>query len=334
VEGYAGSLPRKLLNYAAFCWRAGRRSLCEPRPDVVFCFNTGPLTSAVPALRAGRRLGAPVVIWTQDVWPDSVWAYGVPRIWPLTALLHAFVRRVYAGCSRVLVSCAGFAAALAPFLPPEASVEHIPNWALELTPDAEPVRLSAEPRLQLAFAGNLGKLQNLDRVLDAWRELDPALRGRMQLNLIGDGSHSAALQSRAEAEGIGDLRFWGRVPEEQMAGWYAACDGLLVTLEDRPLFKLTVPSKFQTCLAAGKPVLAAVGGEVNRIVESEGVGLVADPGDTRGIRGLFERFAALPEAGRQAMADRARALGERDYDRRRILDRLEAVLREAAAEGR
>lgn len=334
VTGYADSLAKKLANYVAFALRASRRLEEEPRPDVVFSFNTGPLTSAAPAVLAGKRFGAPVVIWTQDLWPDSVWAYGFPRVWPLTALLHAFVRWTYRGCARALVSCEGFAPALAPYLPAGAVCEHVPNWAEDPAEVVEPVRLSEEPRLQIAFAGNLGKVQNLDRVLSAWRDLDPSVRGRMQLNLVGDGSHAAWLRERAEREGIADLRFWGRVPASEMDRWYAACDGLLIALDDKPLFKLTVPSKFQSYLAAGRPVLAAVGGEVERIVEGEGVGLAADPGDEVSIRRLFERFAALDPDERSAMAARARALHRRAYRRQAILDRLDAVLREAAEEGR
>lgn len=333
VTGYQNGLAKKLANYLAFMLRARARLRDEPRPDVVFAFNTGPLTSAAPAAWAGRRFGVPVVIWTQDVWPDSVWAYGFPRVWPLTALLHAFVRHVYARCDRVLVSCAGYAGALAPFLPAGRSCEHVPNWAEDPAEDATAVELSREKRLQIAFAGNLGKVQNLDRLLSAWRDLDPELRGRMQLNLIGDGSHADALKRRVQDEGIADLRFWGRVAAKEMDGWYAACDGLLVSLEDRPLFKLTVPSKFQSCLAAGRPILAVVGGEVNRIVESEGLGLTADPGDEASIRRLFERFAALDDGERARMAERARALHRRAYRRQAILERLDTVIREAAKEG-
>lgn len=47
--------------------------------DCAFVSQTGPLTVALPALYAKKKLGIPVNIWTFDIWPDVVWSYGMPR---------------------------------------------------------------------------------------------------------------------------------------------------------------------------------------------------------------------------------------------------------------
>jgi glycosyltransferase involved in cell wall biosynthesis len=327
VTGYECHLGRKLLNYLSFLlwgsWAAWRHG---GRPDVIFSFNTGPLTSVVPAALLARWRRVPLVVWTQDLWPDSVWAYGFRRTPLREAVLDAFVRFVYRRAARVLVSCDGFRGALAPYLPPWQLAEFVPNWADELDPQAAPSTLFEPGCFHFTFAGNLGKVQNLDRVLTAFASLPADLLASVRLNLVGDGSQAAALKERVKREGIPSVRFLGRVPASEMASVYRASHVLLVTLEDQPLFKLTVPSKFQTCLAAGKPILAAVGGEVNRLVEEEGVGLAVEPGDVAGIRRLLEDFAMLDEGSRSAMGGRGRALLERVYRREAILETLNEVL--------
>ncbi|MDP2361562.1 MAG: glycosyltransferase family 4 protein [bacterium] len=329
VTGYEASLRRKLLNYLAFAWRGSRAALAGARPDVVLSFQTGPLTSALPAVLLARWRAVPFVIWTQDLWPDSVWAYGFRRSAPRAALLNAFVRFCYRPAARVLVSCAGFRDALAPFLPAGRQAEFVPNWADEPPARTEPRPWARDDRLHLVFAGNLGKVQNLDRLLDAWAGLPAPTAARLRLHLVGDGSHAAHLRRRVEGEGLPGVDFHGRIPAAEMGPVYAASDGLLVSLDDQPIFRLTVPSKFQSCLAAGKPILAVAGGELQRVVADEGLGLTAHPGRVEEIRAMVTAFATLSPEERAAMGSRGRALLERDYRREAILATLDGVLRGA-----
>jgi len=332
VTGYQASLRRKLLNYLSFALRASLAAWTESfKPDVVFCFNSGPLTSAIPAVVAARRWQVPLVIWTQDVWPDSVWAYGIRRTPLRERLLNGLVRWVYRHAARVLVSCEGFGTALAPYLPAGTVPEHVPNWA-ELPPTATgPRPWEVDGRLHITFAGTLATVQNLDRLLEAWARLTPGTAARLRLHLVGDGAHTAHLRRRVEKERLSGVSFHPRRPFAEMAPIYEASDGLVVSLDPHPVLQLTLPLKFQAGLAAGRPLLAISDGEMHRVVERERVGLVAAPDSVPAIRGMLEHFAALPEDERLKMGERGRALAERDYRRDRILWLLEEVLHEAAA---
>ncbi len=328
VLGYADSLKSKLLNYVSFMMRGSLSALRMPRPDVLFCFNTGPLTSSFPAILAGWLRGIPVVIWTQDLWPDTVYAYGFRRRPLLEWGLNSFVRFVYRRCDLVLVSCRGFADRLSEYTRPETELRYLPNWAQELDMSQPPRDLGESEKLHFTFAGNLGKVQNLDRLLDAWKSLSGELHEHCQLNLVGDGSHRAALEARVAAEGIPAVRFHGRVDPTEMGSVYAASHVLVIALEDSPLFRLTVPSKFQTYLAAGRPILAAVGGEVNRLVEAGKVGLAVEPGDTGAIAAALQRFAELDPAALDTMRRRASRLQQEEFDRERIVQALEQGLQD------
>jgi glycosyltransferase involved in cell wall biosynthesis len=330
VTGYDSSLRRKLFNYLSFALRGTVEALRGPRPDVVFSFQTGPLTSALPAVLAARLRRVPLVVWTQDLWPDSVWAYGFRRTPLRAALLEGFVRFCYRRATCVLVSCEGFRQALAPYLPPGRVAEFVPNWADEPHAGTGARPWPEDGRLHLTFAGNLGKVQNLDRLLDAWAGLSGPPAERLRLHLVGDGSHAAHLRRRVDGEGIAGVEFHGRRPAAEMGPVYAASHGLLVSLDQQPIFQLTVPSKFQSCLAAGKPVLAVSDGELRRVVETEGVGLAAHPGRVEEIRSLLAGFATLSSEERAAMGSRGRALLERDYRREAILGTLDRVLLVAA----
>ena len=62
-----------------------------------------------------------------------------------------------------------------------------------------------------------------------------------------------------------------------MSRLYALADVLLVHLKDDPLFRITIPHKTLAYLATGKPILAAVSGDVAELVTGEGVGVTCPP---------------------------------------------------------
>ena len=164
VTGYRESLFLKLLNYFSFAAAGSVAALFKARGyDRIFVYQTGPLTLALPAVLARKLYGIPVTIWTQDLWPDMVYAYGFRRTKPLAWCLDAFIGFIYRNCDNILVSCEGFASRLAGYAPGR-EIKHFPNWPT-VTPDGGAEKAALPEGLNFTFAGNTGKLQNLENVL-------------------------------------------------------------------------------------------------------------------------------------------------------------------------
>ena len=70
----------------------------------------------------------------------------------------------------------------------------------------------------------------------------------------------------------------------------AQADILAVHLRDEELFKITIPSKTQSSMALKKPLLVAVGGEVNHMVEKARAGVSAMPESTLSIKNALSDF--------------------------------------------
>jgi len=104
-----------------------------------------------------------------------------------------------------------------------------------------------------------------------------------------------------------------------------------VTLTDDPVFAATVPSKLQTYLAAGRPVLASLNGEGARMVIEAEAGLTAPAGDARALAdAVLELFRMTP-----AEQDRLGANGQRyfqqHFDRALLVDQLLGHFRSVAS---
>ena len=288
VTGYKESLFKKLLKYLAFMVLGSIVAIrIGKKYDYVFGFDVGALTGMVPAVLLKKFYNKKVTIWIQDVWPDSVYAYGFKKSKPLEFMLNGFVRFVYKNSSNFAVSGKGFINKVLPYLDEKKEIEYLPNWADEFNKDLTPFVFSKEKKIHFTFAGNIGKVQNLDNIIKAFGSLDPENIERAQLNIIGDGSHLEDLKSLVNECGFKNIIFYGRQPRDEMYKYFQASDFLIVSLVDKPIFSITVPAKVQTYIAANKPILAVINGDAAEIIKENNLGYCANPNDISEIQEIF-----------------------------------------------
>ncbi|GFO73496.1 hypothetical protein BJAS_P4324 [Bathymodiolus japonicus methanotrophic gill symbiont] len=77
----------------------------------------------------------------------------------------------------------------------------------------------------LLFVGRLVKKKGVEDLLSAYALLSAAQKKQTQLWIIGDGSERKALEELSRELDIDNkLRFWGKLPNEQLPDYYAAAD--------------------------------------------------------------------------------------------------------------
>jgi len=80
VTGYRESLIKKLLKYFSFMFFGTIVSMFMGRKyDYIFGFNMSALTGMLPAVAVKKLYKKPLMFWAQDIWPDSVYAYGFKK---------------------------------------------------------------------------------------------------------------------------------------------------------------------------------------------------------------------------------------------------------------
>jgi colanic acid biosynthesis glycosyl transferase WcaI len=95
-----------------------------------------------------------------------------------------------------------------------------------------------------------------------------------------------------------------------------------MTLRRDPAFAMTVPSKLQTYLACGRPVIAALDGEGARVLEESGAGLSCPADDPRALADAVLAFYRMPVSERKRMGDQGRVYFETEFERGILLQRL------------
>lgn len=284
VLGYNRSVKLKILNYLSFAFLTTLWALFKGRKyDRVFVCHTGPLTMATASLALHYLWRKPCTIWTQDMWPEAVYAYGFRQTRFNEKMLLAFVRLIYSASGRVLVSCPGFVETLAARI--GKPVEFIPQWDIggrELAPK------NPGGKQIFMFTGNHGVPQILDQVIEGFAA---AGLENAELHLVGGGVMLEPLKELVRGKGIKNVVFFGRQPHDLMEKFLSTADVLMLPLSEK--FALTLPGKFPAYLKAGRPIMGVIMGEAARCIEDEELGLAAPPGSVEGISETFREFARL-----------------------------------------
>lgn len=321
----------RVLNYLSFVWSAHLARSFVATCDVIYIYST-PMTVAAAPRVWHRRWGVPFVLHIQDLWPESVTGSGLlPSALNAGAerMLNAWLAGIYRDASAVIP--------IAPTMHRileergvDASRSHVVlNWANEDDrEDAAPHPPRAGTGLSLVYAGNLGSMQEVDRIIEA-----VALVGDLdglRLTVAGSGVEEAALRGLASRLAPDHITFVGRLSLKETAALLARCDFQLVTLKKLRVFEGTLPSKFTSGLLHGVPVITNVAGDVSDMVMSGGLGFVAAPDDTESLAEAMRNAYMSSTAERAAMSENARCFYATHMSRQAGVSAIEAILVEAA----
>jgi glycosyltransferase involved in cell wall biosynthesis len=320
----------RAANYGSYLGDTALTALRGERPDLVLCMTDPPIVGDI-GLVVARRFGAPLLVISQDVFPEI--AEHVKRlqhplvVGALRKLVALYLRRA----DRVVAIGETMKLRLVQKGAAEARVEVIPNWVdtSELQPHPRTNMWSAEQGIDDAFvvmhSGNVGHAQDLDTLVRAatfLRDLD-----RLQIMVIGFGArHGELTRLAARLEVTGTVRFLGYQPRGRLSLSLSASDLHYVGLA-RGLSGFVVPSRLYGILSVGRPVLvsADADSETARLVEEVGCGIVVPPGRPELVAGVI-RDVVEGRLGLEEMGDRGREWVEREADRRVAFDRYRRLV--------
>ncbi len=324
---------RLALNYSSFVVFACLLGpvLCRGKFDRILVYEPSPITVGLPALLLKKIKRAPLFFWVQDLWPESLSATGAVRSAWLLKLVEYLVRFIYRGCDRILIQSRAFFGPITKLGVAPDRILYFPNSAeefycpVEIEPEARE-REQLPDGFRVMFAGNIGKAQDFETILEAAERL----REYRDIHwiILGDGRMFEWVQEQVDQRSLTDtVHLLGRHPVEKMPQYFALADVMLVTLRQDPIFALTIPAKVQSYLACAKPLIAALDGEGAKVVQEAQAGFTPPAEDAQALADAVLTMYRMPEAERRQMGVRGRKYFEVHFERNMLLDRLDGWLR-------
>jgi len=244
-------------------------------------------------------------------------------------VVETLVRHIYRRSDSILIQSEAFRGPVTRLGGDPQIVRYYPNTAHPSKDENEIIvdfKLLSQLRtcFSVVFSGNLGTAQSLETILCAAEHLKS--EQEIQFYLIGTGSRSTWLAQEVDRRKLTNVVLTGRLPQSQMPSVFAASSALLVTLGDSPALALTIPSKLQAYLAAGKPVIASLNGEGARIVREAKAGFVSPSGDAKALASAVLKLYRLAPCERDCMGSNGRSYFEEHFEPSKRLDELIELL--------
>jgi colanic acid biosynthesis glycosyl transferase WcaI len=326
---------RRIANYVSFGASAALLApiLVRP-PDVVYVYNLITLGLAWRMIR--WRYKCPVVLDVQDLWPESVIKSGMLKSRWIGGVLNRWCRWEYSLPDRITVLSPGFKRHLVSYGIPEAKIEVIYNWydeAGEAPSGAEAERLRQKlrfaGRFNVLFAGTMGKMQALDAVVAA-AEMVQQKAPEVLFTFMGGGIEVDRL--KALSAGLSNVQFLPRCSPQEAMAVTSVADAVLVHLKNDPLFSITIPSKTQAYLHAGRPILMGVTGDAATLVRDVRAGLLFEPENAGSLAAAVLELSRMPMIERERMGARGKRFYEEHLSFAKGVRHFDAVFRDVCGE--
>ncbi len=291
--------------------------------DIIFVYAPSPIFQVIPASFLGWLKGIPVVLWVQDLWPQSAEATGYIKSTWLLKILERFVKFSYAHTDLILVQSQAFIDPVSKLAPP-IPVLYYPNSVDKdfYTPKElnVPDIGSLTSGFSVLFAGNVGEAQSMETIVSAAEELLPYKE--IKIVIIGSGSKINRLSKEIKQKSLTNVVLEGMYPVETMPTLMRKASVLLVSLTNQPIFSLTIPSKIQAYLAVGRPIIASLNGEGARVINEAKVGMSVPAENARALAKAILKMYRMSDEQRLQLGENGRAYFKSNFDGDKLISEL------------
>ena len=273
------------------------------RPHLLHAHS--PVLIAIPALRAGRRLGIPVVYEVRALWEDAAVGRGTREGDLRCRLRRGLETWALRRADAITTICEGLRGDIVARGIPAEKVMVVSNGvdidAFSAGRAPDPVlkqKLGLDDVPVLGFIGSFVAFEGLGVLLRALRML-LAQGERVRVLLVGSGCQEAELKRLAAELGIeNQVVFAGRVPHDEVQRYYDLIDVMVYPRLSMRLTELVTPLKPLEAMAQGRLLVASDVGGHRELIRHGETGTLFKPGDpealSAAVRALLREPARWP----------------------------------------
>lgn len=314
-----------MLTFSYNCYKIGCKF--KDKPEVIIGSSPHPF-AAFAAVRLARKLKANFFLEIRDLWPQVIVDMGkLNQHHPITQAMRLLEKYLYRAADKIIVLAEGSKNYLIGksgineskiiYLP---NGVHLNNFSYEENRDVLRKRYNFT-KFTLIYTGAHGPANSLDTILraaDILRENE-----KIEIVLVGDGILKERLLKQAKEMRLNNVRFFDPVPKNEIPGMLLAADAAIITLKKVKVFSYGVsPNKLFDYMAAQKPIICAIGGDIAEKIIETGCGISVIPEDDKSMVEAIIHLANLPAGRLRQMGDYGYKEIERNYSREKLAQKL------------
>lgn len=286
----------RTLNYLSFAINGSIYvRFSRKKYDYIFVYQLSPVTMILPGIVAKRKYKKPLIVYCLDIWPESVKSMGFKESSRIYTLISKLSKKIYSRVDKFAVSSNAFIDYMTRvnsiskekliYLPQHSEYMKLIPASLTKT-----ILKKKENVKNYIFTGNIGMVQDVETIINAVSL--SKLKDGYIVHIVGDGTNLLNIKKLAVDKKLDNIVFYGRLPYDTMAQVLQESDACLLTLKHDNEIGLTIPTKLQTYMAVGKPILAAIDGDARDIIKEANCGITTNSGNAQGLADILDSVAS------------------------------------------
>tara|TARA_B100000989_G_scaffold298702_1_gene289309 strand:+ start:1077 stop:2279 length:1203 start_codon:yes stop_codon:yes gene_type:complete len=238
--------------------------------DLIFVYATSPIFQAIPAILFSKINKIPIVLWVQDLWPNSVQDTGYIKNKLILIIIRYITRLIYNNCDLILVQSKKFIYPVKKLSNTQIRTFYNPSQFSSVRKKKYKVKKNKIKKIY--YTGNIGNAQNLENLIKFCKNTK---LNNFKITLFGDGSRKDWIKKIIINESLSKKIEIKNYLKNNFIKEIAKADSLLLMLSKGKALSKTIPAKFQTYLYFGKPIISWSDGEVSNIINKNKLGYTA-----------------------------------------------------------
>ena len=297
--------------------------LIKKKYELIFVFGTSPIFQSLPAVYLSFLIKKPVILWVQDLWPESLKDTGYIKNKYILSIIKLFVKINYLLTDLILVQSENFKKKIKKDFKLKKKIITYYNLS-ELK--FQKFKRNKNKKIVITYAGNFGNAQDFQTLFKVLQFSE--IKKNFYIKLIGSGKKYYSLKNYILKNKLNEsIKIQKYISERKLSSILLKSDALYLTLNKGEALNSTIPGKFQTYLSFGKPIISNTIGASKDIIENSKIGFSNHPGDYKTLYNNLIKLKKMSLTKKKNIYKRSHLLYKKHFELHQNINNLENIFK-------
>jgi colanic acid biosynthesis glycosyl transferase WcaI len=300
--------------------------------DKVFIYQLSPVLMAISGILVGKIKKTETIMYVLDLWPENLYSVLKIKNRYLRLVAESISHWHYRQANKLVVLSEKMKKKIKEITKIDDNkilvLPQVCEKIYEKQMSDDNLRKRFENKFNILYTGNISPAQSFETIVDAAKTIKNGGIDDINWIIVGDGMSKKWLIEKVEQAGLsGDFYFEGQKPIEDIPKYFDIADLLVGCLVKSELLEATIPAKAMSYFASGRPMVLAMDGEVQELVNNIiRCGFASKTGDHLLLSQNILKIYRLSAKERVMMGEKGRGYHMKNFERDRSMLKLERFI--------
>lgn len=291
--------------------------------DYIFVYATSPIIHALIAIFYKKCISrnSKIIVWVQDLWPESLFETGYIKKKFFLKIIDKLISYIYKNSDIILTQSKSLKK-LIKSRSANLNIHYLPNLSNDFFIKKKIYKNSS---FNILYAGNLGTMQNLELLLKVIERLKN--HKFIKFKIVGSGSLKSYITEYKVKKNLYNLEILNHKKYSELKNIYRNSDLLFVSLKKGFLSRIIIPSKIQSYMSTGVPILSCINGESNNLIKTSDSGFSCNQLNENKIASLILKISQLSKIELQKKGKNGRKYFLKNFSNHKIFQKFNFLIK-------